>query len=220
MIEWLRIQINKLLLWMYMQTWVLATLWTTFMIVLTILYNHYDCVKKLNVLSLETIGATALILFTINILIIFGYTIRQKSIINKNIKNGNNKEKVLESVDIMEGADKLDHYIVTKNYLNVLPLYIIAIYSLSKIIIYTVDFFSNVKTIYIGIDSIGIWIALLLGAGWLWLSLKKYAHEEAQYSMKYTIFISVVTGLSLYWKILIPYFVDISILSKCITTSF
>jgi len=220
MITWLKEKLNKLLLWMYMQTWILAILWTIFMIVLTILYNYYDCTKKLTVLSLETIATTVLTLFTINILIILGYTLRQKSIINRNIKNGKNNEKVLESVDITEGADKLDHYIVTQNYLNVLPLYIITIYALSKIIIYMVYFFSNRKKYIIAIDSIGIWIALLLGTGWLWLSLKKYAHKEAQYSIKYTIFIGVITWLSLYWTTLIPYFIDISMLSKCIATNF
>lgn len=99
-----------------------------------------------------------------------------------------------------------------KNLL-VLPLYIIGLYSLSKIIVVWAKNSAPIENnMYLYI----LWGIICIISSWLWFALKEYAEEKNKYSIKYTIIITLITLASIYWNLLTPYIADLIEVIKCV----
>jgi len=194
----------------YKQTWSLALFWTIIVLLLTLMVDYSSCLKYAS--WIENVFAFSMIIFTLQAIIIIIFTYYQKTIIDKNLKEGKDS---LIGIDMLNepSYDGKTYVGGPANKLYILPLYIVAIYSISKIIIVTVKGSPSIHSndfVYM------IWIALLIFSGGLWFILKKYTDKKDWYSIKYTLIVIALTLLSIFWEYTVPYIVDIVEISKCV----
>jgi hypothetical protein len=198
--------------WIYKQTWALALFWTLIVLLLTLMIDYTSCLNK--ALWIQLVFKVAMAIFTMQASIIIVFSYYQKTKIDKNLKEGNDG---LSGIGMLSEAnyDGTIYISESPKQLFILPLYVIAIYSISKIIIILVKgshFFYSDEFFYM----IMIWGALLIFSGVLWFLLKKYADSRSQYSIKYTLIVITLTTLSIFWQYAVPYVVDIIEVSKCV----
>ena len=221
--NWCKSKLNKLLINLYSKTWLLALTWTLVMITLTLLWEYNKCVRCANAITwITNLGLLNLLIFFLTVGILTIFTLSQIFTIHKNKKNGaQGEEELLKDIDILE-AVKSSHpsIIEAGSKIIILPWYMIGIYSISRIIIFSVMKYNGEESITLDIDFQWIWFILFTISWTIWFYLKRYANKDTIFSVGYTIFVIFVTWLTLYWETLIPYILDISQIFQCITETY
>jgi len=79
----------------------------------------------------------------------------------------------------------------------IVPLYALWIFSFSKIIIYTYNFFTNKIDVNIFQIHITIWGAVFLGSGYFWF---KYLNQsDKKFDLALTIIVVFITAIQIFW---------------------
>lgn len=218
---WLKELPKKTLIELYSRTWILATTWTLLMIIITLLWEYNSCLRCANAIEWITdLGKIVLVVFFITFALISILTILQISTIRNNKKQ--NPKNPLENIAILAPLDisNPDTLSIGDKKINVLPWYMIGIYSLSKIIISICMIQRGKESVILDYDVIWIWPLFLMLSFGIWNYLKQYSRKNKTISIGYTIFVVFVTWLTLEWQTLIPYFIDISEISQCVVENY
>ncbi|WP_373072103.1 hypothetical protein [Sulfurimonas sp.] len=191
----------------YKNNWFFALLWALLTFAYLIVENYFVCVKDIKWFGSYYLGVY--VLFSIYILYMIKYLFDQNEKIIYNVKNDNN---------ILEDVSMINQIGISKE-LNILPLYYVLLFSISKVILFLVNI-PNLKLVnpstYFTYFGFNAYLLIVMGVFWYrYNKLKIYVVKEKRISISYTIFIIVYTLLMLFGEHL-PFLKDIVELLQCV----
>lgn len=186
----------------YENTIYLTLTWTILMFLMFIKINYFSCLQKLDfVKGIENIFLFFMLIFLTSgiFFILFSRNIRKNK---REIMDKNNSQFTLE----LRNHDDIK--------INILPLFYIWIFSLSKIVISLYDYFYKSISIDLTNYFLMIWVGLFLATLFYWCKFKYKA--SVKYSIKYLLFVTIYTLGIIFWQELVPYVKNILLLKNCI----
>lgn len=204
--------IIKFSMGLYEQTWLITLTWFFIILSLALLWDHNQCVKCANAITwITSFGAFNLIIFFISVGILLIFTLFEIFDIRRGLKDRISPNILIANINLKNKDEKI----------TILPIYMIWIYSFSRIFIFFfIMLFSKEKSVTNDLDIIWIWFFILFVAFPIWFYLRNYADKNYVFSIGYTVLVIAITWLTLEWKTLIPYMLDISTISQCITEKY
>ncbi len=196
---------------LYEQTWLITLTWLFMILSLLLLWNHKQCIKCANSMEWVTnFGVFNLVIFFLSVGILLLFTFFEISNIRRSLKKMLCPSKLLQNINLRNKDEKI----------TIIPLYMIWIYALSRIIIFFVAYYNEEKSITKDIDINITWFFILFLVFYMWNYLRIYADKNYIFSIGYTVFVIIVTLLTLWWETLIPYILDISTIFQCVTDKY
>lgn len=172
-------------------TTIITICWVVASLHLTMVYNYQDCINVCDAKNtfIFIIWLALAVVFIIYILIITYFFVNRKTI-------GKEKDNRIE--------ERQGHFgfASTNPKVLILPMYLLWIFSLSKLIVIFYEYFNHGMGEDI-IIKIVILLVIFIGSFWAWISFKKTSTKV--WSFWITIFVISYVFINIYWEYFLPF---------------